>query len=85
LSHTFVAKGGTRFIYNGDLSGNVTIYAVIGVESRNGREVSVPGLDLLEFVGEFVRDRQIARVESMSAFDVLGLYIPEAYRRDEKQ
>ena len=65
--YTHVAKD-TTFIYNGDLSGNVTI-------TRHGKEIQVPGSELIEFIAGHVQRTRIAALEGMSENEILG--IPE--------
>lgn len=59
--------GNTRFHFNSDLSGDVEIINITTNES-----LEVPGMDLLLFVGNFVRDRQIAALENMDPLNFLG-------------
>lgn len=57
--HSSTSAGGTDFIFNSDLSGDVII-------SRNGVEFSVPGEDLLEFVAyNYLLSKRIAELEDM--------------------
>lgn len=71
MSWSFEAEGGTRFMYNGDMSGDVSIY-------RNENDVidfSVPGKDLIEFIADYVRREKITELENATIAQVLGLEI----------
>ena len=57
--------GKTLFIHNGDYSGDVTI------KVKKGDEIKIPLDDLLEFVGGYVRDQKISKLEQMSGKEVL--------------
>lgn len=59
---------GARFIFNGDLSGGVTI-----TDQRTQQTMEVLGQDLLAFVAEVVRMRKIAAIEQASTETLLGL------------
>lgn len=63
--HTFRSNKVT-FIYNSDLSGDVTV-------QRDGKEIKVPGEELLEFVAERLRAMKIDTLEHMHYREVLGL------------
>lgn len=55
--------------YNSDLSGDVEIVTGIHGESS----ISVSGKDLLDFVANFVRDKQMSILENSSTEDILGI------------
>lgn len=61
--HTF--KGNeTVFIAHGDLSGDVTI-------KRGKKEIDIPGVDLIAFIAEHVRNEKISRLEQAEDMEVL--------------
>lgn len=63
MSHTFTGDEGTIFHYNSDLSGDVTVY-VPWREGNVTAKMQLPAKDILQFVAEQLRDRQIERTES---------------------
>jgi hypothetical protein len=64
MSHT-TNHGGTRFIHNGDYSGEVEI------QHSDQEAVWVPFSDLLQFVADYVRQEKIAKLEQASGREVL--------------
>jgi hypothetical protein len=74
MSWSFTAEGGTRFMFNGDMSGDVTIY-------RNENDVldfMVPGKDLIEFIADYVRREKITELENATIAQILGLRVAKA-------
>ena len=60
--------GNTRFIFNGDLSGNVEI-----VHINTGKRFEVNGKHLIEFIGEFAKNRKISKLEGMTGVEFLDI------------
>jgi hypothetical protein len=65
--HTFKAEGGTSFHHNSDLSGEVIII------QESGKEISVPGQDILEFVAQYVTNELVAEIEQMTTEEILRI------------
>jgi len=63
MSHTY-EHGETRFICNSDLSGDISV--IVGEE-----RIEVPGDDIVEFVASYLVRERIAKLEQMSAKDLL--------------
>ncbi len=61
----------TTMHYNSDLSGMVQV-------ERFGKQMSIPGAMLIEFMGKVVRHERIAALEQMTARAVLGLSYPRS-------
>lgn len=64
MSHSYDSKGGTRFICNGDFSGDVRV--LVPQEGPEGpwyQEAEVPFADLRELVFTYLRGRRIERAE----------------------
>lgn len=59
--HTW-QQGGTTFVGNADLSGDVAV-----TDGRSGASVTIPADDLLAFVAQFVRSSKITVAESGGA------------------
>ena len=56
----------TIFNYNSDLSGDVIL-----INKDTKAEFVVPGKDILEFVANYVRDKNIATIEDMNTEEIL--------------
>lgn len=69
--HALKTEDGTIFQFNSDLSGDVLIVNKQAQTLRGEKVVS--GAALLEFVAEYVRTRQIAKLESLAVDDLLSL------------
>ncbi len=80
MSHTFEGPSKkTRFHYNSDLSGDVSIH----VDDENGlRALNVPGEDLLAFVADYVRGRKISALEDAEWHEVFGIENELSGRKD---
>jgi hypothetical protein len=71
MAHTHEAAGGTRFLHNGDYSGDVSLVvpeAAAHLHDAEGCyparwEVRVPFADLRELVLSYLRQRRIERAE----------------------
>lgn len=58
----------TRFIFNGDFSGDVIVRHLV-----SNKELAIPAKDLIMFVAEYVRKCKIEKLEMMEPHQVLGL------------
>ena len=65
MSHHYNGET-TTFLYNSDLSGDVTIIL------DGGQEFKVPGEDLLAFFAEWLRDKRTDAVQSMTVEELLS-------------
>jgi len=72
MAHSFRTKTGVNFIYNLDLSGEVTI-RLPRPDSDNHDIIRVPGEALLDFFSTYLRAEKIAKIEQMTNAEVLGL------------
>lgn len=62
--HTYNGKS-CIFVHNSDLSGGVKI------TDTHGNTIEVAGADLINFLGNWVRQEAISRLENMNGRDVL--------------
>jgi len=62
---TFLANGAI-FHYNSDLSGGVTIIV-------KGKDFTVNGEDLLDFIAYFVRNEKVTQLEQADTLTIFGL------------
>ena len=66
--HTFKARQGTVFNYNGDMSGGIYI------KYKDAESMTlIPASDLLEFVAEHIRSKRIEKIESMTTKEILEI------------
>lgn len=68
--------GDHGFHFNSDLSGNLTITKPIKIDDGkfNTTEiVSLPLIEVIEFVAELMRRNKIAEIEQMEAHEILGV------------
>lgn len=70
MSHSYTARHGTHFNFNGDFSGEVTVHAPGPAES-NRPTIAIPAADLLELAAEAVRRRRISALESATPDELL--------------
>ena len=66
MAHTFQTKHYT-FIANSDLSGNVEIV------NKDGKRFWIMGNELIEYVAHHLRNERIAKLEQMTAAELLGI------------
>jgi hypothetical protein len=67
MSHSLCVDD-VSFVYNSDLSGNVTI-----TDNVTRKSLDVRGDQLLAFLADYVRRQRIESLEQMSDAEVLGL------------
>jgi hypothetical protein len=72
MSHSFRAKDKTFFSYNSDLSGPVEI-TVMSTPEKPAHSIKVSGSALMEFVAQWLRFREVCRVENLEDHEILGL------------
>lgn len=61
------------FLHNGDYSGDVTICNSLIPAGQPALRIQIPFDELLQFVADFVRQKEITRLEQESALDILGI------------
>jgi hypothetical protein len=72
--HRYIAKGGTIFNHNGDLSGDTLIV----VEAERMKHVcgvvvvNIPAQDMLDFIADYVRMRKITALEQATSEELLN-------------
>ncbi len=62
--HTYKSIYGTIFNYNSDFSGNIEITCGL-------QKCSIPAVDMLDCVAEYIKTIRISEIESMSYKEVL--------------
>jgi len=67
---TFKAADGTVFKYAGDMSGDVEIE---GPGVKSGGSATISGAALLDFIGNWVRQEIVPRIDKLSPHDICDL------------
>ncbi len=67
---TFKATDGTVFKYEGDMSGDVEIE---GPGVKAGGSATIAGAALLDFIGNWVRQEIVPRIDKLSPHDICDL------------
>ncbi len=63
--HFFEANNGTKFNYSSDMSGDINIISKDQTSHVNGN-------DILQFVAEYLRRKEISKLEDMCWQEILG-------------
>jgi hypothetical protein len=61
------------FIHNGDYSGDVILKSKQDMNPLNDQEITIPIIDLLNFVGEIKRQQFISKIEQMPVEELLNI------------